>query len=427
MADAPVPRVELPVSSPRMPVQPGPNSWKQDQQKKAAEARHGDRSNSNLAQVREELNPAAPTFTPALTLPKPRAYIQPATPWNPQGRTRRNTSNRAVTDPVATKPVFTSHKVSIAGLRKKFTQQDEMIKEEPKLEAPLPITPPLPNTSGKAARVLGYYPVHANRKTPPASAPPSTSTPDPFRASIEGSGPSISPLPQMSTPVPEMPSRRWLIENGYSIPPSASLVPASPTLSQQTHASALNREHNQPKVEGMIVGDGKLSPTKQGTYGRMANVEVIEAPSRATSVRGVVEYAGDNRGDGSSMEQKKPSAGSQYSQPIGSGRESVQYSQPPLSATNTASSNQYSQPLDSARPQYSRPPDSAMTLPSTVYSPSNYGGIWENDPHVVCCIFSRRLFDSIADNSSRDTLCRHSAQHHLAFRRTQRCRCETDL
>ena len=396
MADNPVPRVKLPDLSHRKPVQPGPNSWKQDQQKKAAEAQNtpearnghhsGDKhSDVNLSRVREELNPAAPIFSPVLALPKPRAYIQPATPLNPQGKTPRNTSTRAVTEPMAPKPFFTSNKVSIAGLRKKFTQQEETIKEETKAEGPLPLTPPMPKIPSKAAHVLGYYPPQTDGKTPPASAPPTTSAPEPFRASGSGSGQSISPHRQLSTPVPEMPSRRWLIENGYSISPSAPPVPASPALSQQTHASALGGEHNQPKVEGMIVGDGKLSPTKQGSYGRMANVEIVEGPGRVPSVRGVVEYTEQDGGDGGSTEQRNPSGSSQYSQPIGSVRESAQYSQPPHSAANTASTNQYSQMLDSARPHFSHPPDSAMTLPSTVYSPSNYAGVWENDPHVVCC------------------------------------------
>ena len=389
MADNPVPRVKLPEFA-RKPVQPGPNSWKQDQQNKAAEA-HNDnhsgvnRSTVNPSQVRDELNPTAPTFTPVLAIPKPRAQIQPATPLHRPGQIPRNIPSRAVTEPTAPKPFFTSNKVSIAGLRKKFVQQEEAIKEEPKVEAPPPITPPMPNTSSKAARVLGYYPAHSDGKTAPASAPPTSSTPEPFRVSGSGSGsrPSISPPRQLSTPVPEMPSRRWLIENGYSIPPLAPPVPTSPALSQQTHGSALGGEHDQPKVEGMIVGDGKLSPSKQGLYGRMANVEIVEGPNRVPSVRGVIEHTEQDRGNGGSTDQRNPSASSQYSQPPGSVIEGGQYSQPPHSAANTASTNQYSQLLDSAGAHLSYPPDSAMTLPSTVDSPGNYAGIWENDPHVV--------------------------------------------
>lgn len=390
MADNPVPRVKLPDVPIRKPVQPGPNSWKQDQQKKAAEALGANnpgtmRLVADKPQVRDKINPTAPTFTPVLAPPKPRAYIRPATPLSPSGRTPRDIPTRAVTEPMAPKSFFRNRKGSISGLRKKPHQQDEVIKEESRLEAPLPPTP-MPDPSSKAAELLGYRPANTDGKTLPASAPPTTSTPEPFRASNSGSGPSTLQNRQQSTPIPETPSRRWLIENGYSTSPAAPPLPTSPALSQQTHASALGGEHNQPKIEGMIVGDGKLSPTKQGSYGRMANVEVVEGPGRVASVRGVVEDTEQDRGDGGSSEQRNLSGSSKYSQQLSSVREHEQYTQPPHSATDTL--------VNPAGAHFSNQSDALMTLPSTVYSPNNYAGVWENNPRVVSCILFSRLFRS---------------------------------
>lgn len=389
MADVPVPRVKLPDFANRKPVQPGPNSWRQDQQKKAAESlgvNHPTdvkRFTVDPSQVRDELNPTAPTFTPLLALPKPRAYIHPATPLYLPRQIPRHNSTRAVTEPMPPMSLFPNKKV-LAGLRKKLTHQEEAIDEESKHEEPPPLTT-MPNTSSKAARVLGYHPANTDGKNPQTSAPLTTSTPEPFGASGSGSGPLILSKRQQSTPIPEQASRRWLIENGYSTSPSAPPVPTSPALSQQTNASALGGEHDQPKIDAMITGDGKLSPTKQGSYGRVANVEIVEGPGRVPSVRGVIENAEQDRQGGGSSEQRNASGSSQYSQPPGSVRETGQYSQPLHSAANTASPNQHSRLLNSARAQFSRPSETLMTLPSTVYSPDNYAGIWQNDPHVVCC------------------------------------------
>lgn len=418
MADNPVPRVKLPDFPNRKPVQPGPNSWKQDQQKKAAEALGAPESGTmrlvgDGPQVRDEINPTAPTFTPVLTLPKPRAYIQPATPLSPSGRTPRDIPTRAVTEPMGPRSFFRTRKGSIPGLLKKPNQQDEVIREESRLEAPLPPTP-MPYPSSKAAQVSGYSPANTDGKTMPASAPPSNSTPEPLRASNLGSGPSTLQNRQQPAPIPETPSRRWLIENGYSTSPTAPLVPTSPALSQQTHASALGGEHNQPKIEGMIVGDGKLSPTKQGSYGRVANVEIVEGPGRVASVRGVVEDPEQDRREGGSSEQRNPSGSSQYSQQLGAVREHGQYSQAPHSANKTL--------VNSAGLQSSNQSDTLMTLPPTVYSPNNYAGVWENNPRVVCCILSSRLLEAQL-TASRDTLCLTSVHHHHHASGTiQRCR-----
>lgn len=394
MADNPVPRVKLPDFPNRKPVQPGPNSWKQDQQKKAAEALGAPESGTmrlvaDGPQVRDEINPTAPTFTPVLTLPKPRAYIRPATPLSPSGRTPRDIPTRAVTEPMGPRSFFRNRKGSIPGLLKKPNQQDEVIKEESRLEAPLPPTP-MPYPSAKAAQVSGYSPANTDGKTMPASAPPSNSTPEPLRASNLGSGPSSLQSRQQTAPMPEKPSRRWLIENGYSTSPTAPPMPTSPALSQQTHASALGGEHDQPKIEGMIVGDGKLSPTKQGSYGRVANVEIVEGPGRVASVRGVVEDPEQDRRQGGSSEQRNPSGSSQYSQQLGAVREHGQYSQAPHSANKTL--------VNSAGLHSSNQSDTLMTLPSTVYSPNNYAGVWENNPRVVCCILFSHLLRS-ATNS----------------------------
>lgn len=390
MADNPVPRVKLPDFPNRKPVQPGPNSWKQDQQKKAAEALGTNnpgilRLVVDNTQVRDEINLTAPTFTPVLPLPKQRTYIRRATPLSPSGPTPREIPTRAVTEPMAPKSPFRNRKGGIPGLRKKPDQQDKVSKKGSRLEAPLPPTP-MPDTSIKAAQVLGYRPANTDGKALQASAPLTTSTPEPFKVPNPGSGPSILHNRQQTTPIPERPSRRWLIENGYSTSSAAPSLPTSPPLSQQTYASALRSEHKQPKIEGMITGDGKLSPTKQGSYGRMANVEVVEGPGRVDSMKGVVEDTERDRGDGGSSEQRNPSGSSKYSQQPGSVREREQQTQPPHSATKTL--------VNSPGAHLNNQSDTLMTLPSTVYSPNDYAGVWENDPRAVSCIHFSRLLRS---------------------------------
>lgn len=90
--------------------------------------------------------------------------------------------------------------------------------------------------------------------------------------------------------------------------------------------------------EGMIMGDGILHPTRTGTFGRVGEVEYVNEHEnqRIASYAGVIENA-------EFIDQTSPTVDSYTSQEH----------------------------------------DSGGILPPTVYSPSNYGGVWENDPHVV--------------------------------------------
>ncbi|KAI9845964.1 MAG: hypothetical protein M1830_007478, partial [Pleopsidium flavum] len=171
----------------------------------------------------------------------------------------------------APKPLFAGRKVSIAELRHKFSKDSSSTnKKVGNMEQP-----PLPTTLDKAGRVLGAHPNKNNGRTPPASAPASSNTPEPYRASTDNDYPSRHGSPQRqirSTPVPGPPTLRFFNENPGSRPSPAS---------QRTYETASN-EYNTPisGADAMILGDGKLSPTKNGAYGRMGNVEMQQHPAR---------------------------------------------------------------------------------------------------------------------------------------------------
>lgn len=287
--------------------------------------------------------PAKPAGGGVLSVPKQRGYIQPATPLVYSGYDSQGSKSRAATEPVVPKPLFGG---GISQLRKKYpnakTKLDvNAIEDNVKcmVEGPTPS----PAISHKASPIVGMYPIHNNdRHTPPASAPPSTFTPDPYRMSSDNRpSRSISPSRQIqSTPVP---TRRYLRENNLPTPP---LTHTSTIASQQSGNVVHENTPNMGDTEGIIMGDDTFKPTRTGTYGRVGEVAYVEGheKQRVASYSGVIEEAepiADTEG------RKDPSS---------------------ASTTWTTDKSGLS---------------SGGLLPPAAYSPSNYGGIWENDPHVV--------------------------------------------
>ena len=106
----------------------------------------------------------------------------------------------------------------------------------------------------------------------------------------------------------------------------------------------VSEENNKP--DGIIIGNGRLNPTRNGTYGTVGEVEFVEGKAihRVASCMGMIEEA--------------------------------------ESSPNVIEQQQY---LESAGTSPSRRSfiDNQTMLQSVAYSPSVYDGIWENDPHVV--------------------------------------------
>lgn len=358
MTDSDTPRVKLPETTPGKPVVPGPNSWAQQHQQQEHQKQHSRQPNDSKSTVRDKYEHKPMPLPPTEASPpqasftlQPKAYIQPAIPLFNLPPSMQASKNRAVTDPVAPKPLFTTRKVSVKELRKQFSNSKRK-SESPQPDVDNPDSPSLPThiTSGKAAQILGLYPVaNNNRDTTPFSAP-ATSAPDTFRSSTEGSleraaTPSrqvqSTPVPARSTPVP---TRRYLEENGLPDPTPTEIISIT---RHQTPSQAPNYPHNIDRAGMRTPANGFLRPPKVGIHSNVGEVGLVDGPGmhRVESFRGVIEDTAD------------PNSGTEQSHSISD----VNMSQP-----STAEGQ-----------------NSARSWAPDAYTPSNYTGVWENDPAVV--------------------------------------------
>lgn len=334
------PRVKLPdVTPPKLP-QPTPNSWAANQaqtRNKTPTATYRDKYENKPMPPTPEASPS-PAEKP-LTARRNRAYIQPAIPLKSPGPANPSVKNRAVTDPVMPKPLFTSTASTVNQLRKKYSQSKNNRKSKEEEDVKHRPTPPPLVITHKASQILGVYPVKDNnREKPPASAPPAIHTPDPFRTSAESkSGRHVSPNRQVqSQPVP---TRRYLQENSMPI-----LAGARASLESQGAQNGRVEENGQSLRE---ESEGLMNPTRLGTCGRKGEIEYVNhnQMQRVPSFAGIIEQ---------SESPKEPEDGT------GSDGLRIRLNNVTL------------------RPQYS-----GEILQPVVYSPSNYAGVWEHDPNVV--------------------------------------------
>lgn len=136
--------------------------------------------------------------------------------------------------------------------------------------------PAPPTTSEKALEVLG-----GKGKEPAAPHnrdASGSSVPDPYRLSVD----SESSVIHHATPGPK-PTKRWLLEN--------KLEPRhQPSVASDMSVETAQCEYVTPKgkVEGMIIGDPSLSPTRQGTYGKSSQGAVIHSTPSIMSMAATV-------------------------------------------------------------------------------------------------------------------------------------------
>ena len=358
---------------PPSPVKSAGNSWAQ-----STSQRRDSSSSTNRAKYEDtKPMPLPPTSPPAMALAIPmplsktRLQVQPAVPKFPPSKELRQDwqqKNRAVTDPVAPDRPAPDRKLSIKTLRAKFAGEHNpnAIKEDmdtvhQQNRVPTPIlistSSSVPATlSNKAVRIMGYHPVSkdtgsSNLLEPPSSAPPTTFGSDPLSTLSEQSA---SPSRQaQSTPVQGQPTKRWLSENSVSSSYDENAIPL--TVNVQFPISP-PRSSN-----AMILGDGRLSPTKTGTYGLASQVEIKEGFQRVTSQHAILEHVLDKEdGEQNNNDRSRSPA--------------------PLTGSSTLTNpfvNQNGTPGPYLQP--------------TIYSPSIYEGVWENDPNVVCISILGRL------------------------------------
>ncbi|KAL8902954.1 MAG: hypothetical protein Q9207_004254 [Kuettlingeria erythrocarpa] len=368
MSQPQAPRVKIPEATPPKLTLPAPTSWATKQ----PQLRNKTLTATRHDQYEDKPMPPTPEASPSpaekpLTARRNRGYIQPAIPLASPSPAIANMKNRAVTDPVMPKPLFMSTTSTVNQLRKKYSHSRSSRKstEGEENTTRRPASPP-PALTHKASQILGVYPIKDNsRGKPPASAPPSTHTPDPFRTSSgSSSGQHVSPSRQVqSTPVP---TRRYLQENSMPLFPGA-------------RASQESKEaHNIPAKENEQVrlktgSDALLlNPTRFATGSRKGEVEYVNKNEmqRVPSFTGIIEQPDSPPvGEGAATE------------PDGLG---IGWNETTL------------------RPQYSR-----EILQPMVYTPSNYAGVWENDPNVVS--------DTPFTNGQNQALMAWSGPHTTTF------------
>lgn len=339
MSDPQKPRDKLPDVTYQGVIIPGLNSWCQSSAIDTTtamedEAQLGPGKPTNRCKYENKPMPPTPTTSTSKISESSNTSTQTSSinPFFKWGSGFQSMKNRAVTDPIIPKPLFADKKDKPhLSSKKSFGSgpNDKLSEEEKTKERQLLAVLDNPY---QAFHVFG-----ASKKTHdevPASAPPARSDLAPFSLSAmdQCSKRSFSPDRIIkSTPVP---TRRYLRENNLPMPP---LPKTSPTKSEPTNVVG---EEEPPKIEcfqGMILGDGKLNPTITGSYSRVGEVEYVENDhrQRIESQIGVIE---------------------------------------------TVESLNLSNEQDC---KDSNPATESGQNPGATYSPSIYGGIWENDPNVV--------------------------------------------
>ena len=348
MADQEQPRVKLPDTISRKPVGPGLNSWAQSRQEQQQRSSSDEQSDVGQATNRDKYEhkpmPPPPTGSPPQNQHLlAKAYIQPAIPLvNPRPRLQSQ-QKRAVTDPVAPKPLFTGRKLSIAKLRKKYSFSRET-NDVPEAEA-MPTNQSSPVTqlsSEKGAEILGLCPPAENKPDMLPAPAPSVPVLDPFRPSSDSVERAPTPTGQVqSTPAP---TRRYLQENDL---PTPTITEAPVASKWQVNQDPQNQNSDPKKMDTVNFTPGMLQPPKFGRYGHVGEVGLVEANGmhRVESFSGVIENA----------ESSPDHNGQMYSGSTGALSQS--------SMTNGLNAGDL--------------------VPPVIYSPSNYGGVWENDPAVV--------------------------------------------
>ena len=348
MANQEKPRVKLPDTIQRKPVVPGLNSWAQSRQEQQQRSSSGEQSDAGQATNRDKYEhkpmPPPPTDSPPQSKHLlVKAHIQPAIPLvNPKPKLQSQ-QKRAVTDPVAPKPLFTGRKLSVAKLRKKYSFSKETN------DVPEPETMPTDQSSSvirfsseKAAEVLGLYPPLGNKPDIPPDPAPSAPVLDPFRPASD----SVERAPTPTAQVQSMPAptRRYLQENELLTP---TIIEAPVASKWHVNQDPQNQNSDPKKAEAGNFTPGMLQPPKLGRYGIVGEVGLVEANGmhRVESFSGVIENA----------ESSPDQNGQMYS-----------------GSTGALSQSSMTPGLNSGDP-----------LPPLAYSPSNYGGVWENDPAVV--------------------------------------------
>ena len=327
MAEDISPRVKLPGQVSRKAVAPGANSLAQSQnQPEAAALEHESPRPTNRERYENKPMPKLPhEISPPSHTSQAKPYIQPVIPLvDPAPQVK----NRAVTDPIAPKALFAGRKPSVGQLRKKFGHSKQASESDKRL------SPTIPYPTGKAAEVLGL----SSEKPPSRSAVPSSTfllsdyqNETAFSSHAQSDEVSNSTRQYQSTPVPV--GRHSREDSQDTVDAGTRITIPQDPRDQETAAE----NPRTPLQDHQSQTKGNLAPPKIASYGKVGDTGVVQGQGmiRVESVRGIIENASASTSDEVA----------------------------PTSATHSQHSSDFLQPVS--------------------YSPSNYGGVWENDPAVV--------------------------------------------
>ena len=329
------PHVKIPDVGNRKQIQPGPNSWAQATEKPNVMKIQNPGPATNRDKYENKPMPPlprTPQHSSASQRPGMLGYIQPATPLIYANQPMVKT--RAVTDPVALKPLFGGSKASIGELRRKFSGTKDSThtnsaEADARPHTPVPPRSELPTQSPKSRDLVGMSHDQSRASTPLSTTAPNLFQPADHQGRQQQSGP--SPTDSYDT--------------GIQVPNVQITQTSADRSEYEIHEDTTLKVRD---LDGIIMGTGKLNPTRKGTYGTVGEVQYVEgkAVHRVASSAGIIENA------------EYPSESDDRSQP---------------SSAHTASSS-----ADTFHGQ--DPPD---LLQPKYYSPNNFGGVWENDPQVV--------------------------------------------
>lgn len=257
--------------------------------------------------------------------------IVPVTPIVRLPPDHHDPKDRKITDPILSRPLLhpkttltDTPEVSDPDSRKGVRGEEIPLKNQPLR---------LPHTGSE---VTCAYPVADNNQGERSTSAPiqTNNTRNPF------------PLPCWDESISPLMHPDHLQATNFLTPPSTYAALANPHMGDADSTAAQGRQRG-----GMIMGDGILNPSRSGGYGRVGRARIVDQDDsqRVTSHIGVIETV-----------------------------ESVEASNAPSHPSHlerTFSNLNETQPTFGAhQPQPSS---------SSVYTESNYGGVWENHPHVV--------------------------------------------
>ena len=345
-------RAKLPnIIVPHKPAVPGPNSWAQSAElagiDKARQAnRTGLSKPTNRSKYEDKpilhTSKASPVSNAPAT-PKKFATIQASALFFSTGKGHHNLKNRAATDPVIPKPLFSNDGDQLSQKNDKKQLAFSSTQDSPSKEDLTPKT----GIQG-VLNPIDVYPTSRNKpEKTPASAPPLTSNHDSCHGLFEDH--IVRAAKSAGLPQPALAQAHCYPEVDNVSSPSPSPTPTHTSFFKSEERSEISdseaREPREPP--GRILEDETLNLKIAGKCGKSGEIHFVEKDKaqRITSFAGVIETV-----------------------------------EPPNMKNDQGHLN-----CGSVDSNFSSEQKLTMGgfLPSTTYSPKDYGGIWENDPHVV--------------------------------------------